>query len=325
MRWAGLERWLPSIALASGFLLIVVALWLAFDGGFASWDGGDALVSLPRASGPVEVARHTEARGGRSLEHVTLSDERLGNIGFVVSLPDPLPPGRLPVVVVLGGLGSGEANIRFIEEAGDNAIVGYDWPLPSALPKGLEAVSAIPSLRRQALAVPGQVSAMLRWIATQSWSDAGRISLLGFSLGAIAAPAAEHVAELEGVEIRCTVLGYGGVGLYRLVDGDQRLRPGWARPLVAAAVALLLHPIEPAAHLPHLTGHFLILGASQDTIVDSRSSAMLEELTPEPKTIIHIAGDHIGTGDRRRLLAEAMAATQQWLISEQAVNALAPR
>ena len=307
-------------------ILAALALLLAIGMCVVLWQGlDDPLASLPRAAAAMPLERRSEAHAGRLFQHVTLSDERLGHIDFTISLPDPLPRAKLPLVVVLGGLGTGEANIRFIDAAGDNAIIGYDWPLPTVFPRGFQAVSEIPSLRRRALAVPGQVSAMLRWLAAQPWSDPGRISVLGFSLGAVAAAAAERVAQQEGVDIRWTVLAYGGVGLDALVEGDRRIKPAWIRPLLGEGAALLLWPLEPAVHLPHLAGHFLILGASHDTIVDLRASAGLEELAPEPKTIIRIAGDHIGTGgDRQTPLAEAMAATRRWLVAEGAVNSVVP-
>jgi len=51
----------------------------------------------------------------------------------------------------------------------------------------------------------------------------------------------------------------------------------------------------------------------------------LEQLTPQPKTVIRTSGDHIGTDrDRQRLLEEAMTATRHWLISEGAVSANEP-
>jgi hypothetical protein len=271
------------------------------------------------------IGRRHEARAGRFFQHVTLSDERLGLIGFTVSLPDPVPITRLPLVVVLGGLHTGETNLHHVDPGGDNALIGYDWPLPTPFPKGLGALTQIPSLRRQALSVPGQVGAMLRWLTTQPWSDSQRISVVGFSLGAIATPAVNRVAQREGVAIGWTVLAYGGVGLAALVEGDRRIRPPWIRPLLGAGATLLLRPLEPAEHLPHLAGHFLIIGATRDTIVERRTSARLEELTPEPKTVIYTAGDHIGTGrDRQVLLEEAIAATRQWLVAEGAVNPVEP-
>ena len=282
-------------ALASGILLFVLGI-----GGMWLQSTGD----LPRSTAAVLVTAHNESRSGRLFQRVTLSDERLGPINFSVSLPDPLPHRRLPLVIVIGGAGTGENNIRFVDDAGDNAIVGYDWPLPATLPKGARALTELPSLQRHALSVPGQISAMLRWLVSRPWSDAERVSVLGFSLGALAVPAAERVSELEGINIRWTVLAYGGVGFDTLVAGDQRIRPAWIRPLLGAGAELLLRPIEPSEHLPHLTGNFLVLGADHDSIVEPWASAKLEELTPEPKTIVHTAGDHIGNGsERRELLA----------------------
>jgi dienelactone hydrolase len=311
------RRWVLGIA-------AVLAVLLPIGLGVLLWWGG-----LPTTSAPVVPKvvdeRCREGPAGRVLLHVTLADERLGPVGFTISLPDPLPSGKLPVVVVLGGLGPGENNIRFIDAAGDNAIVGYDWPLPTAFPKGVQAVTGIPSLRRSALVIPGQVSAMLRWLTAQPWSEPERISLLGFSLGAIAAPAAEHVARQEGIDIGWTVLAYGGVGIAALIDGDRYIKPAWARPLLGWAAALLLRPLEPAMHLPHLAGHFLVIGASEDTLIDLPASTALQALTPAPKTIIRIAGDHIGTGpDRGALLLEAVAVTRRWLEAEGAVNAALP-
>jgi hypothetical protein len=311
---------LKVAALLSGFLFLVGVVAVRY------WTLDDPIRALPRLRGAVLQAEQDDVRVGRLVRHVTLSDERLGQINFTVSIPDPLPDSRLPIVVVLGGAGTGENNIRFIEGAGGNVIVGYDWPLPATLPKGLRLLPDLPSLRAHALSVPGQIAAMMDWLAMQPWSDPARISMLGFSLGALAVPAAERATEQEGIHIRWTVFAYGGVGFDRLVMGDQRIKPAWLRPLLAAGAELLLWPLEPAAHVSHLTGHFLILGAARDTIVSASAATRLEELTPQPKTVIHTEGDHIGTGsDRRELLSRAMAVTRQWLIAEGAVNPVNPR
>jgi hypothetical protein len=281
----------------------------------------DPLAALPREIKSLQTDCRDVVGAGRRLRHVTLSDPRLGLIAFTVSLPDPIHEEKLPLVVVLGGIGTGAENIRSAEGAGENAIVGYDWPLPTEFPKGLKAVEELPALRRKALSVPGQVSTMLDWLVRQPWSDSQRISLLGFSLGAIAVPAAERMAQQGRLPVRWTVLAYGGIGLAALVKGDQRIEPGWERPILGEGMALLLWPLEPARHLPGLHGHFLILGASSDEVVDRRSSSQLEALAPEPKTIIHTAGEHIGTGrGRSALLEEAVTITRHWLAAEGAIN-----
>ena len=308
---------------ANRFLWMVaaVAVVAALAFGVKVMVFGDPLAALPREIKNVQTDCRDVVRAGRRLRHVTLSDPRIGLIAFTVSLPDPIPDEKLPLVVVLGGIGTGADNIRSVEGAGENAVVGYDWPLPTGVPKGLKALEELPALRHKALSVPGQVSAMLDWLVRQPWSDSQRISLLGFSLGAIAVPAVEHMAQQEGLPIRWTVLAYGGVGLAALVKGDQRIEPGWVRPILGEGAALLLWPLEPARHLPGLHGDFLILGASSDEIVDRRSSSQLEALAPQPKTIMHTAGEHIGTGpDRSALLEQAVAITRHWLAAEGAIN-----
>jgi hypothetical protein len=281
----------------------------------------DPAPDLPRSAAmPQVVDIRTHRADGRALQHVTLSDPRLGTIGLTISLPDPLPNAKLPIVLVLGGLGTGEHNIRFVTDAGDNAIVGYDWTLPERLPRNLGIAGAF-ALRRQVMETPGQVAAALHWLLAQPWSDATRVSLVGFSLGAIAGPAIERVAALEEVRIGWTVLAFGGAPLAELVESDQRIRPGWLRPLLAVGAEMLLRPVDPAVHLPHLVGHFLTVDAAADTIVGTGPSRRLVELTPEPKQSIHLSGDHVGAGpERAAQLATAMSATCEWLVAKGAVN-----
>jgi hypothetical protein len=210
----------------TAILLVVIAfaaLW---------WLKRDPLADLPGSMAmPTLAETSATAAAGRAVQHVILADATLGSIGFTLSLPEPLPARRLPVVVVLGGLGTGEHNIRFVHDVGENAVLGYDWPLPASFPKGANPLR-LWALREQALAIPGEVAAMLRWVAAQPWSDGARISIVGFSLGAIAAPAIERVAAAEGVSVGWTVLAFGGAPLDALVEGDERIRPAWARPLL---------------------------------------------------------------------------------------------
>ncbi len=308
------RSWRAAAALI--LALILLATW---------WETRDPLFSLRQATPMPDVVEITSHRSrGRQVQHVTLSDQPLGHIGFTVSLPDPLPAGRLPVVMVLGGLGTGEHNIRAIADGGENAIIGYDWPLPERLPKHI-GVAGLIALRQQVLDIPGQVAVALRWIAAQSWSDPDRFTLVGFSLGAIAAPAIQRVAAIEGVRIDWTVLAFGGAPLGALVEADQRIRPAWLRPVLAVGADLVLRPVDPAVHLPHLVGRFLTLDAAQDTIVGSGPSRRLEELTPAPKQAIHLPGDHVGAGpERAAQLAAAMAATCGWLIKNGAVDFARP-
>src|SRR5262249_61650578 len=107
--------------------------------------------------------------------------------------------------------------------------------------------------------VPGQAAAALAWLTAQDWAPSDGVSVLGFSLGALAAPAAEHVARRHGREVGWTALAYGGSPLGTLLIANPHLKPRWAGPSLAALADLFPRPLGPARHLPRLRGRFLLL------------------------------------------------------------------
>jgi hypothetical protein len=304
-----------------GVLLLVLLLWL----GLRALVPTDALAALPRAGG-VSVLRMEEEppSDGRQLRRVVLRSEALGDISLAINVPHPQPARPLPVVFVLGGHQTGQAAIDTLGPPGENVLVGYDWPIPRKLPRSTwEWLQATPALRRQVLGVPGQVTAALAWLREQPWADDERMSLAGFSLGAIAAPAIQRVATAEGLRIGWTVLGYGGAGLGDLLAEHPAVRRHRLGGVVAQAVGVLLHPIEPALHLPALQGRFLVISGRGDALISQRAVTRFHTLTPEPREVVFLEGDHPGTGSRQQaLLEEIVAVTRAWLVSQGAVNPL---
>jgi hypothetical protein len=286
----------------------------------------DPLAALPRVAS--EASPHTverERADGREWRRVHLKVEGPGDVELQISLPDPLPAQSLPVIFVLGGLNTGAHSVRHLPEAGSNVLVGYDWPIPRRVPREITALWMLPEVCRRILFVPGEVSAALRWIAAQPWADRERVTLVGLSLGALAAPAVQHVAAAEGVAINWTVLGYGGAPLGVLLAHHPRVRSGWLRPLLRAGADLLLRPLEPAHHLPYLKGVFLVLGGTDDALIPEEAARQFAALTPEPKTVYWIEGTHLGIGgDQDALLAEVIDKTVQWLREHDAVETPAP-
>lgn len=309
--------------LVLGSILLAVALVLAAT---AAWlHRGDPLAALPRdtPSALAVVEERREPAKGRTLVHVALEGESVGLVRLVASLPDPLPPGRVPVVIVLGGLRGGANSVRRIAgvaDPGPNAIIGYDWPLPRDPSIG-EIVRRLPELRRSVLSVPGQVDAILAWAAQRPWADAERVTVLGFSLGALVAPAAQRLAQERGAAIRWTALAYGGAPIGAVIAGHPKAGPAWLRPALGRAADLLLRPIEPSLHLPHLRGRFLVMGAASDHLIAPAAAARMAELTPEPRTVVRIEGDHMGIGrERAKLLTRVVAETRAWLVEEGAID-----
>jgi len=311
--------WVLVAALGAG---IVAATWLRTR---------DPLAALPRED-PAKVAvaeEWSERWEGRTLLHVALDGGPVGRARIVVSLPDPMPRERVPVIVVLGGLRGGSDAIReIVRVAGDpgpSALIGYDWPLPAREPSLAEIVRRLPEYRRDVLTVPGQVDAILAWASRRPWADPSRMSLLGFSLGALVLPASQRLAELRGATVGWTVLGYGGAPIGDVIAGHPHAGPAWLRPLLGAAAGLLLRPVEPSLHLPHLHGRFLVVGGASDQLIDPAAARRMVELTPEPRTVVLLEGEHVGVGpDERKLLARVIEVTRTWLVEAGAIEPAPP-
>jgi pimeloyl-ACP methyl ester carboxylesterase len=200
-------------------------------------------------------------------------------------------------------------------------VIGYDWPIPTDMPTGLALLRLVPALHDRVLAIPGQVATAILWAQEQDWGDPSRVSLLGFSLGALAAPAAQRLAAEHGGSIGWTVLAYGGAPIGALVAAHPDLRPRWLAPALGRFTDLALWPVEPSAHLPHLAGRFLVLEGRQDQFIPAPAAARLRELAPPPKRVVALDGGHMGIGpDKQRLLEAIIAESRAWLIDEGAVN-----
>ena len=313
--------WLLPVGAAALVILFVLSLaaTAAALGLWRPWtEPFDALPKPPLS--PVATMDHGWSEGSRVMRRVVLDAGDAGQAGLTASLPYPLPERPMPVVIVLGGLATGEANLRQIRNAGDNAVIGYDWPVSARLPSGWEAVQAAPELHRRVLSAPGQIAAAIAWASAQSWADPQRISLLGFSLGALVAPAAQRIAAAQGRPVGWTVLAYGGADIGALLAAHPRLEPKWAAPVVGFIADQVFRPIEPASHLPFLSGRFLVLGGRDDTLIPAESARRMRELTPEPKTVVLLEGDHMGVGAQQQALLDRIVhISRRWLIDQKAV------
>ena len=298
-------------------LLIVGAVMLVF------WTSGHhPLAFIPPPEHRLEAERTSlPGQNNRHVEHITLHGNSLGDIAFTLSLPDPLPPKKIPVVLVLAGQVTGADSIRYINDAGDNAIVGYAWPLPVHLHGVSDFMLHAPGLYHRVMTIPGQVSSALRWLIEQSWADTERLSLLGFSQGALAVPAVQDIIADDGIRIGWTIIAYGGAPLGALLAGNPHLKPTWLGEALAPLVDLVFHSLEPTVHLPRLSGKFLVLEGRDDSLIPETARNLLREAVPEPKTVITFEGNHMGIGPEKMALLEKIIETsKKWLIENGAIN-----
>lgn len=256
--------------------------------------------------------------GVRTYHKIVLVSGENDRLSFTLSLPTEPLPQRLPVVVIMGGFGGGDWILNWIPRHSFNAVVSYDYPYVREHWEKGSKLSRTRIAWRVARRIPDQVPALIAWTVRQDWADSRRVSLVGLSLGAVALPLVHRRTVTAGVALGLSVLAYGGAGLARLARANLRIRPAWFCAFLARFIAVLLHPFEPARHLPHLRGEFLIINGLEDQRVPAESAHSMHCLTPEPKTLIQLPGPHID-GDRQRYI-RAVALIRNWLLARGAVN-----
>jgi hypothetical protein len=308
---------------ATGFRLaaIFVAAAALLAGGWLFWlSQQDALDALPQADGRLVFEQERQILSdGRIERHMIFRDARLGRVGVTISVPQAITGNAMPVVVVLGGFREGRDNIAPFGDIGGTVLIGYDWPLSQKAFDGDTLAALSPDMRRRALGVPGQVRAIFDWLDGQSWADTSQVSLVGYSLGAVIAPSVQRVLQHGGHNVGWTVLANGGAGLGAMVAEMPSLHPVWARPLFGAAADWLLAPLEPAAHLPHLEGRFLVLSWPEGSL-PAKAVADFQALVPTDKSLVLRT---LEAQDNARpaasLLAQSVDAARGWLMAEQAI------
>jgi hypothetical protein len=256
---------------------------------------------------------------GVTTRTLTIPDGIGGAVRFTLQLPTSPVTERLPTLILLAGIKTNEETLARISDQGDNALVAYHYDYDQSTWNSLSHFRRALIVHRMACQITDQVVALVEWVKSQRWADAGRVNIGGGSLGAISLPMILRELQARGIKLRTSIFAYGGAGLATLGYLSLRHRS----PLLAAVGGglawLFLRRLEPARHLHHLRGEFLIISSPDDQLVHRRCSKLFEDLTPEPKTIIHMQGMHVNTRERK-LLADVIAVAHKWLTEQGALN-----
>ncbi|HJV22057.1 MAG TPA: hypothetical protein VJ570_05140 [Holophagaceae bacterium] len=304
------------ICLAGGLFLVLAG----FAWGVRREYARDPMPLIDLPAGPLHV-REMRSRPGRTASgeprrfvDLEIDGVPAGPLRATLSLPEGFP-GPLPAVLILGGLEVGRESLRYVERHGANALVAFEYPVPGQPPSPFR----LDRIRGAALAVPAQVCALLGWMRQQTWADPQRVSLLGYSFGAMFVPACARLAQARGIPLRALVMAFGGADLPGLLAANWHRGPRWFRPLAAHAAGALIRPLEPALHLPHLRGEALFLNGLQDDRVPLPLARRMRELKPAPKTILELDEGHMDPA-KPALNRRIVAASQAWLVEKGALD-----
>jgi hypothetical protein len=130
------------------------------------------------------------------------------------------------------------------------------------------------------------------------------------------------LAQSNGHHIARTVLAYGRADLGSILAAHPTAKLSLVKHLLGAAASLLLRAIGPTLHLAHLSGRFLLSGGSNDRPIPGPSTELMRALRPEPKSVVLLGGEHIGTEARQRAqMEDIVRTTGTWLVEQGGVNA----
>ena len=257
----------------------------------------------------------------RKIKKVKLLHSYLGDINLAISFPQNYSKEVLPVLFILGGVETGLKSVKYVSDIGNNILVGFDWPISDNDLGNKEIILNLKGLFKKIFNSPKQVAVAIEWVSKQNWAE-DRMSLLGFSIGSIVAPSVQRLLEnRKNAKIKYTVLAYGGTNIGLLINKNPYIKPKWLKPILGWILQIIFNPIDPKENLPHISGNFLIINGKEDNLIPLKSSLLMQELTPMPKKIILLDGDHMGVGKQQKeLLKIIIEKTRKWLIENNAIN-----
>ena len=255
----------------------------------------------------------------REYHDIILANKKQGEIGCLISMPINFPEGGLPVVIILGGLEVGRYTLKYIPNPGQNIIVSYQYPYhPEYWYEG-SALEELPIIRSSVLSVPAQVISLINWIVNQDWVNRQKMTVTGYSFGAIFIPAIYRLATKHQISPRYGVIAYGGVNIRQLLHTNLRNFDEPFRSVFSWLAATAIRGIEPAYHAPFLKSEFLIINGTKDHQIPEGNWRKLHQLIPEPKSIVILEEGHLHPR-KTDLTKKLVKMSHEWLFQKGVVS-----
>jgi len=257
--------------------------------------------------------------GKRYYSDIHILSEETDTIKAIISFPPGYSNRRLPVITILGGLRIARENFSFIKNPGQNIIIIYIYPYQAEQWQRGFILSEIPKVRSAILQTPGQIAELMHWTQQQEWADTNKVSLLGYSFGALFTPAVEQVAAQNHIRTGPLIISYGGADFDLLLQQNLKVKPKWLRPLIAWFGSTLIYSVDPIHHAPKMKGNIYLINGRHDNQIPKDSWQLLHRLAPATSKIDILDEGHMHPR-KPELTQKLVDMSRQWLKKQGILN-----
>ncbi len=278
--------------------------------------------ALPRLCGAAAAARPWVQEQARLTVAAAQAGASARELVALIRRP-VLKSGRMPAVIVLGGLETGAKALDLISARQDVVLATFEYPYAGprrfAFPRTLLDA---PKIKKAVAETPQDVEALHAFLRSRADVDPDRVCVLGASFGA---PFALRAAA-DDPAIRCLVLVEGFAKIE--YTAAHRMRQLWggklgplARPLsrlIAWSLGLYLDWPAPERDAPRLRRNqrVLVIDARDDTTIPPASRRALWRALASSRARIErvtIPGGHLLAGRSAEEIGRITGIVERWI------------
>jgi cephalosporin-C deacetylase-like acetyl esterase len=187
-------------------------------------------------------------------------------VNMRVVRPETAAGRRLPVIIVMGGEGTGKDAVDLVGAPQGVAYLALDYPYDGdqELDAFWESLAAIPGIQQAFLDSPPAMSLAVDWALQQDWVDPGKVELVGASLGV---PFTAVAGALDKRFTRIWLLHGGAENVPWVMHvGRRYVENEFLRGILARGALLLVYgnSFETLEWIPEIAPRPLIIVAARD-------------------------------------------------------------
>jgi dienelactone hydrolase len=213
------------------------------------------------------------------------------NFNLQVQLKDPHIPGKVPAILLLGGMLTGKKAVEYAYNVDSVLLVAPDYPYEVKTSYSFpDIIRDIPGVHQALHLQIRDNLVLLDYLRKWNRVDTSKISMIGYSFGV---PFACATAVLDK-NIKGLALVYGGAGLKHLLQLNFKLYNSYINALLIRVFCFFISDFEPADQVARLKPLPVIcINGEFDTKIPRASAQALHDAIPFAKTVIWLPSGHV--------------------------------